>query len=113
MHEELAVIWEDENCVADAEREPDAGISIHALTGSKGTNTIKISGKIKNIPITILINSGSTNNFIAQDLVKQFKIPVSCHKPFNVIVPNGAKLNCTTVSNSMKWCIAEKEFRAI
>lgn len=110
--EDLAVIWEADNVVENQEQEPDAGISIHAISGSKGTNTIKIQGKIKNRPISILIDSGSTHNFIAQGLAKQLRLPLNTCKPFTVTVANGDKLSCDTVSSNVKWSMATKEFTA-
>lgn len=63
--EELALIWED-----DVEKETEPAISLHAITGGKGNHTIKIAGQMKKKTISILVDSGSTHNFVSQSLVK-------------------------------------------
>ncbi|XP_047339547.1 uncharacterized protein LOC124943023 [Impatiens glandulifera] len=42
----------------------EPSISIHALNGSKNYQTLRISGKVGQLSITILIDTGSTHNFI-------------------------------------------------
>lgn len=39
-------------------------ISIHALTGVSMFNTMRVTGYVKDKPIHILIDSGSTHNFL-------------------------------------------------
>lgn len=109
-NEELYVIWENESCEGDIGQENEAVIFIHALTGSRGTNTIKIQGKIKNMVVTILNDSGSTHNFIAQGLAKQLRLPISNCKPFFVTVANGDKLNYSAKCNSVRWHMVERNF---
>lgn len=46
-------------------------ISLHALMGSPFPNTMRITGYIKGKSITILIDSGSTHNFLHPAIAKQ------------------------------------------
>lgn len=52
----------------------NCGVSIHAVTGTNGIHTIKLTGQIKNKEISMLLDSGSTHNFILDIFVK--KMPV-------------------------------------
>ena len=45
-------------------------ISCHALVGINTPQTLKIEGYIKNKKVTMLIDSGSTHNFIHYELTK-------------------------------------------
>lgn len=52
--EEGEVLQIEENCV----------VSIHAPTGTHGLHTLKLKGLVKNREISMLLDSGSTHNFI-------------------------------------------------
>lgn len=107
--EELAIIWQDEemNCEED---EPPATISLHAVAGSRGSHNLKVIGTIKNRPISILLDNGSTNNFVSQGLVKQLQLPTSPCTSFKVIIANGEKLMCNRIINALIWRMANQTF---
>ncbi|PNX64881.1 hypothetical protein L195_g062328, partial [Trifolium pratense] len=42
----------------------DAQISLHALSGCTVASTIRLMGRISNHPVTVLIDGGSTHNFV-------------------------------------------------
>lgn len=69
-NEELAIIWENDEATIEQQEADDAEISLHALVGSKGPQTIKVKAHIKNRPVKVLVDSGSTHNFVSQGLVK-------------------------------------------
>ena len=46
-------------------------ISLHALLGTRDSQTIKLQGKIKNLIVMILVDTSSTHNFIDQNMVKR------------------------------------------
>ncbi|KAL6340300.1 hypothetical protein AAG906_040737 [Vitis piasezkii] len=50
-------------------------ISFHAIAGTKHPQTIRVLGKLKNKNVTVLINGGSTHNFIDQAIVSKFGLP--------------------------------------
>lgn len=111
-NEELTVIWEADSVVEETNQQDDAGISLHAIMGSRSSSTIKIQGWLKNKPISVLVDSGSTHNFIAQSLVKQLRLPVTPCSEFKVQVANGEKLSCSSKIDNIKWCMAETQFEA-
>lgn len=39
-------------------------ISLHAISGSSSPNTMRLMGMIGNQPVIILVDSGSTHNFL-------------------------------------------------
>ncbi|XP_026420082.1 uncharacterized protein LOC113316065 [Papaver somniferum] len=52
-------------------KEPATTISLHSLLGSPFPNTMRIQGHIKGQIITILIDSGSTHNFLHPTIAKR------------------------------------------
>lgn len=48
----------------------DMQISMHVISGSTSFRTMRVTGKVKGRAITILIDSGSTHNFVEPGVVK-------------------------------------------
>ncbi|RRT35253.1 hypothetical protein B296_00052010 [Ensete ventricosum] len=71
------------------EETPPANYAVHALAGYSNPRMMPVGGLLKQQPITVLIDTGSTNNFpnrkVAACLVLQIK---SCNK-FDIKVVNG------------------------
>lgn len=51
-------------------------ISFHAIAGTQHSQTIRLIGRMKNKDLTILIDKGSTHNFIEQTVVTKFGLPI-------------------------------------
>jgi hypothetical protein len=49
---------------------PPAQLSLHALAGSQATDTFRVMGRIKQQPVNILVDGGSTHNFIRKLLFR-------------------------------------------
>lgn len=69
-------------------------ISFHALNGYMVPSTLKIAGKIYGKELVVLIDSGSTNNFIQTRWANHLKLPVQPSSHLRVTVGNGEVLNC-------------------
>jgi hypothetical protein len=56
-------------------------ITVHALASYFNPQTMKVSRYLKYQPVTVLIDTGSTNNFVDEDIAKRLSIPVkSCDR---------------------------------
>lgn len=64
-------------------------LSLHALNGSQGYNTMRLSARIGNCEAIILVDSDSTHNFIDCKLVKQLQLLVDASCQLRVMVANG------------------------
>lgn len=51
-------------------------ISFHAILGKYSGSTMKVEGSIAGKSVLILVDSGSTHNFISENLVKELNLPV-------------------------------------
>lgn len=78
--------------------EPPAGeqpsISFHALTGALVPSTLKIDGTIHGKRVTVLIDGGSTNNFLQTSLASHLGLTTRVAPHLTVTVGNGEQLKC-------------------
>jgi hypothetical protein len=70
-------------------------ISCHALADINTPQTLKIEGYIKNKKVTMLIDSGSTHNFINCKLAKDLNCFVYPTPEFQVMIADGGTINCS------------------
>lgn len=94
------------------EQGEQAEISLNVLLGLDYIpNTIKIVGNIKQIPLVILIDSGSTHSFIDHQVPKnlgQMGVPIK--GLLRVRVANGHEQFCSHFSPSFMWEMRNNQF---
>ena len=73
-------------------------ISLHALIGINGYHTMRVQGKIKNQLVSILVDTGSTHNFVDQKIVKKAGVKLHSVNGMTITVANGEKLL------AQEWC---------
>nr|TKR98436.1 hypothetical protein D5086_0000203120 [Populus alba] len=69
-------------------------ISFHAIVGVECPQTLHVLGNLRNKSVTMLIDGGSTHNFIDQAVVSKFGLPVNRGKQFQIMVANQEKIIC-------------------
>lgn len=90
----------------------DPIVSVHALSGSVSHQTMRIRGNIKNKAITILIDSGSTHNFLDPVVAKRTGCTIQSTSPMRVTVADGTKITSDSICKHLKWNMQGKEFQA-
>lgn len=68
-------------------------ISLHALTGSQNPKIMRLKGKIENQWLTILLNTGSTHNFLDPVVVERGRLVVDCIEKVKLKMANGELLS--------------------
>ena len=71
--------------------------------GTEGCHTMKIMGKIKRQPLIMLVDSGSTHNFMDQAVARRLKCPTRVITGIKVTVANGDVLKSQEVCESIMW----------
>ncbi|XP_058725452.1 uncharacterized protein LOC131596726 [Vicia villosa] len=91
--------------------EPDpAQISLHALMGHSIPQTLRVMGQIRTSPVAILIDSGSTHNFLQDRVAKQLGLMIEAAHSFKVLVGNGEELQCSTMCRNVSLILGQQEF---
>ncbi|KAL5810906.1 hypothetical protein ACOSQ4_027474 [Xanthoceras sorbifolium] len=68
--------WRIATSSKDAPPEPILEISFHAMAYTNHPQTIRVLSKLKNKEVIVLIDGGSTHNFIDQSIATQFGLPI-------------------------------------
>ena len=56
--------------------------------------TLKFKGSIGRMEVYVLMDGGSTHNFIQSKIVSMLNLPITNKKQFEVMVGNGETLRC-------------------
>ncbi|XP_022041421.1 uncharacterized protein LOC110944001 [Helianthus annuus] len=97
---------EDENEDTSGELEAmnlDPQISIHAIMGVNSFSTMRIVGTIGTSQIQILIDSGSTHNFLDSKLASKLQRFTKGVPVMKVRVANGKNLDCSQLCQDFQW----------
>ena len=85
-HPEESLEHEEE----DAEEEPQpTEVTVHVLAGYSNPQKMKVGGLLKQQPITVLIDTGSSNNFLNSKVTIQMALPIENCNRFDVKVTDG------------------------
>ncbi|KAB1203113.1 hypothetical protein CJ030_MR8G008945 [Morella rubra] len=90
--------------------EADLEISLHALTGSLNPKTMRVVGRVGGQNVVILIDSGSTHNFLDPSIVKRGHLSVDRGEEIRVRVANGELLTSEGRSENVKISLQGNSF---
>lgn len=99
--------------VVDVGEEEQGGkceISVHALTVIPGFHTMRVVGYNDKRPLNILIDPGSTHNFIDEELVKQLGLKVQAVRPQSVNVADESDTQTDEMCHQLSWMIQGDTF---
>lgn len=90
----------------------DPCISMSALSGSPNYHTMRVKAVTKGNPIHILIDSGSTHNFLDIHLAKKLGCELETTTAQSITVADDNHLLCQSICRSFTWVIAGQEITA-
>ncbi|CAA0837968.1 Unknown protein, partial [Striga hermonthica] len=86
---------EEERVVEVEVLNDEAEISVHVMAGTKGLRTMKLPAWLKDRRVTVLVDNGSSHNFINATLSHKLKFPTTTIESFEVRVANDERLRCS------------------
>ncbi|KAJ3697247.1 hypothetical protein LUZ61_000952 [Rhynchospora tenuis] len=90
--------------------QPETEISLNTLLGRYSTKAMRMLGCISSHPVQVLVDSGSTNNFISRRTAQFLKLATSPTTLFRVRVGNGATLQCDKLCKEVSLSIQSHSF---
>ncbi|XP_061353332.1 uncharacterized protein LOC133298114 [Gastrolobium bilobum] len=97
-HSSDDIIPEDNNSMMSTPPDcPDSvtpQISLHALSGIMVPQTLRFNSHIGKSEMSLLVDGGSTHNFLQPKVVAALNLPMSSDQHFDVMVGNGQTLKC-------------------
>jgi len=88
---------EDEEGEYEEMGEEEPVISLHALTGTPSPQTMRVRGALEKIGVIVLMDSGSTHNFLNPQIAQRLGLRPTHAGKMVVTVANGEKINCAGV----------------
>jgi hypothetical protein len=75
-----------------------------------GLNTLRVTGRVEKQPLIILVDSGSTHNFISSHVAAKLHCNLTTIKALTVQVADGGIMTCTSVCSNFQWSIQGVDF---
>ena len=85
-------------------------ISLHAMSGIVMPQTLKFKGFIGELNVSVLVDGGSTHNFLESRVVALLQLPITNQKQFDVMVGNGEVLKCEGLCTAVPIHIQDHVF---
>ncbi|XP_043725863.1 uncharacterized protein LOC122672458 [Telopea speciosissima] len=89
-------------------------ISLHAICGVKTPETMRVVGRLGHVAVTVLVDSGSTHNFLSLKVAKKVGISPTNQQPFEVMVASREKISspgmCKNVSLNVQGVTIVADF---
>ncbi|XP_077225809.1 uncharacterized protein LOC143859017 [Tasmannia lanceolata] len=103
--------------LSDGDDETPLTISLHAISGTQTPNTMRITANLGHKTIGVLIDSGSTHNFLAPSVAMKTGIQQQENQAVSVMVANGETLHsegrCTDVRLNLQGTSISTEFHLL
>lgn len=84
--------------------------SLNSLSGTGTLRSLRMWGRIENQLVHVLVDSGSTHNFIHPDLAAKLGLEVEALTPFRVYIGNGESMSCNGCCPRVKLTLQEVIF---
>ena len=104
----------EDNNEVDKERrhkeETDPEITLYALVGSPSPGTMRVKGMVNSVSLVILVDSGSTHNFIDAAVVSVLHVPADESQILEVKVAHGDIIQTQGLCKDVQVCVQGQTF---
>jgi len=87
-------------------------ISLQALQGRNSFQTIRVAGRVGSQALHILVDSGSTHNFLDATTTKKLRCELQKIPSLMVVVVDGAQLQCQWLCKGFRWVLEDMDYKA-
>jgi hypothetical protein len=105
---------EDDGAEAEPESIGDGGetpeISLNALAGVSHPQTMQVRGRCKGGRVMMLVDTGSTHNFLSSGMARKLGLQARVAASFEVAVANGERIHSEGRCVGAQVCINDAEF---
>ncbi|XP_019431364.1 PREDICTED: uncharacterized protein LOC109338552 [Lupinus angustifolius] len=108
LEDEEVELGGGQEAVMKSSEEPH--IYVNALTGVANFRTMRVTGKYNKKPLHILIDSGSTRNFLDRQVAKRIGCRIEELQPILVTVAYGTKVPISSVVRNFSWTLQQSTF---
>ncbi|KAI4328654.1 hypothetical protein L6164_020990 [Bauhinia variegata] len=91
--------------------EEEINISVNAVRGLGGNHTMYLQATIKKQDVAMLVDSGSTHNFLSEALVKKLGLSAQYIGPHYATVANDSLMEINYKCFLVKWVVQQHEFQ--
>ncbi|XBJ04555.1 hypothetical protein VPH35_023472 [Triticum aestivum] len=95
--------WPEEHTPDPDEDDHVMKLSVHAACGAQCKKSIQLQGFIGKQEVLILVDSGSSSNFISSKLVDRLQCTTAPFPAAKVTVADGGTLDCNMMVSSLQW----------
>lgn len=85
-------------------------LSQAALVGPPSPRTLRVQGRVGELEVTVLIDSGSSHNIMQPRVAEFLGLPMVAIKPFSVVVGNGDSITCSGFCADVPVNLAKQMF---
>jgi len=107
---ELEEEVESEVATKAVSQEEEVEITLYALIGTPTPATIRVRGKVNGSGLVILIDTGSSHNFVDASLVSRSQLRIDVSKVLVVKVANGSVVKTQGFCSNVPVCIQGVKF---
>ncbi|XP_066385533.1 uncharacterized protein [Miscanthus floridulus] len=98
------------NDASPAEEQMFLVISQESISGVASPRTMQFAGLIQDMPIVVLVDSGSTTSFLSTHVADKMQSVTLSPASYKVQVTNGDILQCSAIAENCCWSMAAHSF---
>lgn len=88
-------------------------LSQAALIGPPSPRTLHVQGRVGELEVTILIDSGSSHNIMQPRIAEFLNLPMVAINPFSVVVGNGQSITCSGFCSDVPVKLSTQTFQIL
>ncbi|XP_009113103.2 uncharacterized protein LOC103838420 isoform X1 [Brassica rapa] len=85
-------------------------LSLNSFLGRHSPKTTKLYGKIANLEVIVMLDSGASHNFITPKVVQRLKLQICAETSFDIQLGNGVTVQSSGVCVDVQFQLANAEF---